>query len=575
MRIRGGVYMRNAGLLLERVFAFIVCICLVVGLCFALPVAAEDDAEGQAEGTDTVIDGDASADGDTPADGEDISDASSDGTETAPGSSETQGDALDSCICGRPYYTADGDHHYKYDCIKCGENLYMCRCACWCGAESYSSMSSIGTQDLRCSGCKLLCSECNCADKEIALLRESEIRNGTLSVLGIEKPKSAFPSILLLIFATVLLGGALYCYKAIYGREAPKVPGVPKASAPALKVSAKVKTPKPRILAEHKMPLPLMGNAPAICIYVAEMFSLSGRRASAPGTYPLRGARKFTLTDTDMATLLSASGLDGKNSPVKPHSESVSFAQLISLGFAEEKDGGIELTDKGRVYACVLFTPEETVCVGAESSSLYSVCFYRGYGIATVYENGVYTVVTDVKKPALAEFIQDNLAPAMTAGDKSKNFSVSLSYEEWLVLISSYTENGSFGLSSVARIEKAENYRKILSETRNSASFPSPEEVMDVDVTAALLDSLAEKKLVSAVGEGYALTEYGKALSLDGLKDMVLLDRRCFDGSDMAITLLAVYRASETGNTVTVVCDTGTDVRIVSSNSIPWNRYIG
>jgi len=558
--------MRNTGIIVKRLFAFVLCICLVSGLCFTLCANDEDLNDSQAEGTDVSTKGDVAED--VPVTEEDPAED----PETAP----VQSSSLDSCICGRPYYTADGDHHYKYDCIKCGENLYMCRCACWCGADSYSGMSNIGTQELRCSACKLLCSECTCADKEIALLLESEIRNGTLSVMGLAKPKSAFPAIVLLIVAVLLLGGALYCYKATYGREAPTVPGVPKSSAPVLKVTAKVKSPQPKILAEHKMPLPLMGNAPAICLYVAEMFSLSGRRSYAPGSYPLRGAKKFTISDNEMAGLLDLSGLDNTNSPIKPNTESVSYEQLISLDFAEQTENGVELTDKGRVYACVLFTPEETVCVGAESSAVYNVCFFRGYGMAVVYEKGVYTVITDVKKPALAEFVRDNLAPVMNGGDKNKNFSATLSYEEWLVLISSYTENGSFGLSSVARIEKAENYRKILSQTGNKSGFPSPEEVMDVDVTAALLDSLAEKNMVSASGESYTLTEYGRALSTEGLKDMVLFDRRCFDGSEMAITILAVYRSSsDDGDTVTVVCDTGTDVRIVSSNNIPWGKYIG
>ena len=281
--------MRNTGLFIKRIFAFLICICLISGLCFALPFAAVDDTDTQTDGTDVVTD-----DG-TVMEGESDAEISTDGQEDPVNTTPVQESTLDSCICGRPYYTADGDHHYKYDCIKCDENLYMCKCACWCGAKSYSALSSVGTQDLRCSGCKLICSQCTCADKEIALLRESEIRNGTLSILGIEKPKSAFPTIMLLVFVVILLGGALYSYKAIYGREAPKVPGVPKTAVPSLKVSAKIKSPKPKILVEHKMPMPLMGNAPAIGVYVAEMFSLSGRRASAPGTYPSEALKSSLL----------------------------------------------------------------------------------------------------------------------------------------------------------------------------------------------------------------------------------------------------------------------------------------
>lgn len=566
---------RTVSTALKRILSAAVCICLVFCLwasVFTVFIAAED---AELPGEEPAIEEEQPSDpevGEDPVEEEPVEEE----PENEPPASQTE---TSSCICGRPYYTADGENHYKYDCINCGKNLYMCKCPCWCGAESYSGLSSVGTQMLFCSSCKKPCSDCVCADKEIALLRESEIRNGTLSVMGIEKPMSVFPVLFLLICTLLICGVGIYSYRYVYGREMPVVPGKPKSrtasftpiGSPIPKVE-KVSAPEEDSLIPGV--LPIKGRAPALCLYTASVYRISGRRASAPGAYTLSGNKKFVLSPDDMAGMLNLSGLRNKNDHILPGRDGGIYSQLISIGFAEEKDSAVVLTDKGRVFAHVLFTPDETVCAGAGSSSLYTVSFFRGYGIAVIKENGHYTLITDVKKPVFAEFIRDNLEPVIKH-DKVANFSSTLSYEEWTVLLSAFAEKDRFSITDIASAEKVERISTALLKTVNVGRYPLPEKVFDTETVAGILSSLKEKGFVEQTGELFAVADRGRGLCYSGIKDMVFFDRRSFDGSGMEIALLSVYRSADDGDTVTVICDTGSDVRVISSGNIPWEKYLG
>ncbi len=537
-------------------------LCLGLIFCLGTAIFAVDDTP--VDGTDGVVTDPLLSDGD-PVESEPADPQQPD----TPGVKE-----LDSCICGRPYYTADGDKHYKYDCVGCGENLYMCKCDCWCGSDSYSGISSIGTQQLYCSECKKACDQCICADKEIALLRESEIRSGVLSVLGVEKPKSVFPILFLLIFTLALCGLGIYGYLYTYGREMPQVPekkpsGVGARIQPVVQkqVTAPVRVPQ---IPEQ---LPLKGRAPAIGLYAASVYNVSGRRASAPGAYPLAGTKKIFLSADDMAGLLKVSGLTNENPSIRVGKDDGIYENLLSLGFVAEDNDSVSVTDKGRVYALVLFNPEEIICVGTGSSSVYNVCYLKGYGMAFVKEKVGYTVITDVKKSVLAEFIKDNLEPVMQPSATAPHFSASLSYEEWTVLLAAYAEKEGFSASSLSKVENVNCLNGVLSLTSNTSRYPAPENTLDTDRVGPVLASLEEKGFVEQLDGVYRITLKGRSLCYRDVKDTVLFDRRVLGGAE--ICLLAVYRASDEGDTVALICDTGKEVRVISSHNIPWNKYLG
>lgn len=544
-----------------------VLLCLGLIFCLGTAIFAVDDTP--VDGTDEVVTDPLLSVGD-PTEGDPV-----ESDPVAPQQPETPAvKELDSCICGRPYYTADGDKHYKYDCISCGENLYMCKCDCWCGSDSYSGMSSIGTQQLYCSECKKACDQCICADKEIALLRESEIRSGVLSVLGVEKPQSVFPILFLLIFTLALCGVGIYSYRYTYGREIPQTHE--KKAAPDRQriqpVEQRQNTAPVRI-PQIPEQWSLKGRAPAICLYAASVYNVSGRRASAPGVYPLAGAKKIFLSANDMAGLLELSGLNNENPTLRVGKDDGVYENLISLGFAVVDGDSVAVTDKGRVYAMVLFNPEEVISVGAGSSAIYNVCYLKGYGMALIRENGGYTVINDVKKSALAEFIKDNLEPVMQSSATAPHFSASLSYEEWTALLAAYAEKEGFTTDSLSKVENVNCLNGVLTLTSNTSRYPAPENTLDTDNVEAVIAALEEKGFVEQLDGVYRITLKGRSLCYRDVKDTVLFDRQVLDGAE--ICLLAVYRSSEDGDTVALICDTGSNVRVISSRNIPWDRYLG
>lgn len=124
--------------------------------------------------------------------------------------SESQQSTADSsCLCGREYFMTDDGEHSKYDCIKCGKNMYACTCDCWCGSSSILDTSgNYGSVSPRiCSGCGNPCPECNCRDDKAEILAAEKLRiNGDVSPLNLPIPNSgvnlilSFSVILILVF---------------------------------------------------------------------------------------------------------------------------------------------------------------------------------------------------------------------------------------------------------------------------------------------------------------------------------------------------------------------------------------
>lgn len=118
-----------------------------------------------------------------------------------------------SCICGREYYTgAEGDHS-KYDCIKCGKNMYACTCNCWCGASSVLDTSGTYGSVLPriCSGCNKPCPDCDCRDDKAEVLAAEKLRlNGEVSPLNIPRPENGVNLVISLFVILILSSVAFY-----------------------------------------------------------------------------------------------------------------------------------------------------------------------------------------------------------------------------------------------------------------------------------------------------------------------------------------------------------------------------
>jgi len=129
---------------------------------------------------------------------------------------------VNDCLCGREYYSEDSKEHSKYDCIKCGKNMYACTCNCWCGSSSVLDTSGIyGSISPRlCTGCRKPCPDCDCRDDKAEVLAAEKLRlNGEVSPLNIPKPENgwvlffAFFTMLLFTCAAVFLPNASFMKK--------------------------------------------------------------------------------------------------------------------------------------------------------------------------------------------------------------------------------------------------------------------------------------------------------------------------------------------------------------------------
>ncbi|MBQ2915932.1 MAG: hypothetical protein IJE51_04000 [Clostridia bacterium] len=118
------------------------------------------------------------------------------------------------CLCGREYYTENVGEHSKYDCIKCGKNMYACTCNCWCGASTVLDTTGAygGVSPRLCSGCNKPCPECDCRDDKAEVLAAEKLRlNGEVSPLNLPRPENgwnlffAMFTILVLVSASVIL----------------------------------------------------------------------------------------------------------------------------------------------------------------------------------------------------------------------------------------------------------------------------------------------------------------------------------------------------------------------------------
>ena len=195
--------------MMKKRFSLIVLLFCMI-MTFSLPFSAEGDVD--VSGDPVVSDGDAAE---------------------LPDESEKPDVSLSSvytgndCLCGREYYTEDVGEHSKYDCIKCGKNMYACTCNCWCGASTVLDTSGVyGSVSPRlCSGCNKPCAECDCRDNKAEVLAAEKLRiNGEVSHLNIPRPENGWNLFFALFTILLMVGAAVYLPRAPFMMKKSSVP---------------------------------------------------------------------------------------------------------------------------------------------------------------------------------------------------------------------------------------------------------------------------------------------------------------------------------------------------------------
>lgn len=267
----------------------------------------------------------------------------------------------ETCPCGREIYHEDGPNYSKYDCVKCRKNMYLCTCACWCGAPAYWETSiNTGSITLFCRKCNLPCSDCICADKAITLLKEQQQSEGKLSTLDVAKPKSIINTLLLAFFIIVfLIIGFLFLNfsnKPTVLRESEKIKTGEGylneliAKIPVFQTKSKIpaeKKPNTSYKSESIIKWPILGEFPAISAYeLSNNILYKNRNTTDENLSSLLGLIKDYLLDIDNVkrnSLLGEYGelektfsvgeeilknIDDENEPLNE-----SFSEIISNSF--------------------------------------------------------------------------------------------------------------------------------------------------------------------------------------------------------------------------------------------------
>ena len=194
---------------MKKTCLLILALILLLSASFHVHIFAEEDIEAP---DDTQLSDPENPDGDDAenADPDGDEEGNGDDAENAPSSAATSSTALDIehfCFCGRPFYTKDGDGHYKYDCTKCGKNMYLCTCDCWCGASTYWDTTGNwgAVLPLMCSDCDKPCLLCDCKDNKEEIIRAEQLRKtGEITSLNVSRPENGAIVIWAVVFSAVI-----------------------------------------------------------------------------------------------------------------------------------------------------------------------------------------------------------------------------------------------------------------------------------------------------------------------------------------------------------------------------------
>lgn len=513
----------------SRIFALPIIFFMII--CLFVPIYAEPDTE-VTENTEETINTD-----NTEAPSEDIYD-------------------VDDCICGRPYYMADGENYKKYDCVKCKKNIYLCTCDCWCGSRTTASTENNLPVKI-CNNCQKKCSECTCADKATALKRENDIRTGVLSTIGISKPNNILPMLIsvLIIFALIVVMIALLVTKGFSFKRSSK--GNSSASIKNLKEKTGFDTG--RFLLREKT---------AIAVYVEQLRSINTSIPSAP---EFQGKNKTSLTAKDLSALLYLSDLENKNVFIQAEPKRENVTRLINCGLAKETEEAYTLSEKGKIISNMIFTPDRLTEIKNQSSSSYCYCVKDNYGIIIENNGDLYNIYLGHEINDYIKYVTEHLIYHSDNRRKINHFG-SFSYEEWLVLvIALYTRKVSFTVDDVSNKDNMnyliDNYSELYSKDE---SF-NPENVLSQNNVVKYLQLLKEKKILTEDGGYYSFTSVGNAFNYRNIKDILYI----YKNGNTVSFLVALFKKSQAGDDyITLMVDSGNQINYCITDRVEWEKFI-
>ncbi len=492
------------------------------------------------------------------------------------------------CLCGRDYYTGEADGHSAFDCTKCGQNMYVCTCNCWCGAATVIDTSGdYGSIIPRiCTGCNKPCILCDCrSDREAILFAEQQRKNGEISSLNILRPQNAVIPVVAIVFSALLIALCVIAdRKNLFENLLARMPERTEEKEDERTAKEPENKPVENEKEEPGMKKPEVSSGARKKPHVSEANSSSGvyrlyktvavmdtNKASRKAFLPQDEADLVFTAEEITAILKATKTAPTQISPFeKVHSDTLgdTLANLMLEGVVLKTDAGFAVENNIGKHISAIADPKTSISFDTVFSGKYTLC-----------SNGAEWYAVNGKKEIQIRIFDDIsalcdwISLVFDSSDKDKTIPSS-------DILFDYGEFSLFALIQILGLK--DSFRKedlmrpdVCAKIKNSlyseGFFSTAKTFEDLSIEEEIdrtIDEMNKKGLVFENNEEYTCSKTLNAvLGNDGINECIHITKK---GSAEFEILFAIRE-----NGATAIYDTKSDIRILSAKNIPWKQYIG
>ncbi len=297
----------------------------------------------------------------------------------------------------------------------------------------------------------------------------------------------------------------------------------------------------------------------------------------------------YILSDDELNVLVGFCGAVSENLPSSVASAEVDSEKVLSslekLGLVENSQNEFSLNENGRFIAETLADPEMCVKFIKKSDGTFVSVFSNTSAEAPVWcvcvrtnEPTVNVLKLFFSKDSVLNYLRKDVFALKTEFNEEEDIDVTMTYEEWVLFALSQMSYMRFQTAGEEFFDSENEYlsdediysEKFFAFLTNDTAV-SPESFSSAEKRAEIYFSLCQKGIFVKNDEEntYKYSDIAKIwldndVAYDSLK--VVYSNR----SGASYTLMLTLRV----NGVTSMHDTGKEVRIVSSKSIPFSAYL-
>ncbi len=493
----------------------------------------------------------------------------------------------DHCYCGREYYTEETDGHAVYDCVKCGQNMYVCKCNCWCGAETeYDTNGTYGSFSVKvCSECKLPCILCVCrSDREAIIYAEQQRRDKEISSLNIIRPQNVLTPILAVLFSAIFIALSIWANRSdVFNNILKKLPETQEHDETDDSNTKTVHSAEPKEARINEQPtkngeakredepiaIPENKSSGAFKLYKTILASTSQRSEHQP--LLAHDEPDLTFTEEEISLILKVARLTPNErsalTVIESETMADTLAELILEGIIIKENETLVVERNILQYIADLAQPSVSVVFDTVFSGKYTFCTC-GKNWYSLNGNNEVEIRVFEDPAALCEWICD----VFDVPNTEKNIpstDISFDYAEF----SLYSIIRILGFSDPFAKEDiltSDICKKIRDSLYSSGFFKTAESFAVISRENGFehtCDSMKKKGLLfESDGRFMCSRAVNAVLNCEDLRDCIHLTKHGNASFEMMLVLKQ--------NGAAAIYDDGQSVRVVSAANIPWKQYI-